>query len=211
MKKILLAAALLMSCGSVSVYAQQQGAPQQAASAVSLPIGSHIPAADMDFIATDRKHYTLQNQVTKKGLIVMFSCNTCPFVIKSQARTKEVMEYAQKNGIGMVIVNSNTAQRTGDDSFEAMINYALKQGYTVPYLLDEGKLVKTFGASRTPEVYLFNQEGTLVYKGAMEDNPADPGKSTKMYLKSAIDNMVAGKAINPNTTRSVGCSIKQGS
>jgi hypothetical protein len=76
--------------------------------------------------------------------------------------------------------------------------------------MDEGSaLADAFGATRTPEVFLFNGMGQLVYKGAMEDNPANPSESTKFYLITAMQNMLAGKAITPEKTKSVGCSIKR--
>lgn len=175
----------------------------------SLAIGSKLPQETEALKATDGKTYTLGKQLTGKGLIVMFSCNTCPYVIKSQARTKEVMQLAKEKGLGMVIINSNTAQRDEADSYTAMEKYAKSQGYAVPYLLDEGKLVTAFGATRTPEVFLFNPKGELVYKGAMEDNPAKPSESKTMYLSEAVNNLISGKAIDPATTRSIGCSIKR--
>lgn len=203
-----------MITGAGFVYAQKSATPKSAPAQEtkqSIEIGSPLPAADMSMLATDKKRYTLNEIKTKKGLLVMFSCNTCPYVIKSQARTKEMMALAQKNGIGMVIVNSNSAQRGDQDSYEAMVKYGELQGYNVPYVVDEGPVVTAFGASHTPEVFLFDDAGKLVYKGAMEDNPADPGKSTKLYLKDAMNNLVANKAINPQSTRSIGCSIKTGS
>lgn len=204
--------------GAGIVFAQQQKknaanpAAEKAAqeSIRSIEMDSPLPGDNIQCIGTDHKQYTLRSQLTQKGLLVMFSCNTCPYVIKGQARTKEMMEYARKKGLGMVIINSNEAQREGDDAFEAMIDYAARQQYTVPYILDNnGKLAEAFGATRTPEVFLFNPGGRLVYKGAMEDNPADPASSKIMYLKNAIDNMEAGKTIDPASTRSIGCTIKR--
>lgn len=174
-----------------------------------LSIGSSIPKAEaMKSVSGDM--VSLDKMKTKNGLLVMFSCNTCPYVVKSQARTLKMMGYARENGIGMVIVNSNEAQRGDADSYEAMVKYAKAQGYTVPYVVDnQSKLANTFGASRTPEVFLFDKNGKLVYKGAMEDNPSDPGNSKEIYIKSAIDNMLADQPVNPNSTKSIGCSIKR--
>ena len=152
----------------------------------------------------------LKGAVKENGLLVMFSCNTCPFVIKNQPMTKKTMDYAKAHNIGMVIINSNEAQRGDADSYNAMAKYANEQGYTVPYLIDENsKLADVFGANHTPEIFLFNKQGKLVYKGAMNDNPSDPTGYKKMYIEDAINAMVAGKEVNPNTTRSVGCSIKR--
>lgn len=156
------------------------------------------------------KPVSLREARTDKGLLVMFSCNTCPFVIKAQPKTQEVREKAKELGIGMVIINSNEAQRDADDSRPAMRAYAEQQGYNVPYVVDEmSRMANEFGATRTPEVFLFNGEGTLVYKGALEDNPADPSKSTKFYLMDAMNALIQNKAIKPAETKSIGCSIKR--
>jgi thioredoxin-related protein len=199
MKKILLPVALLFS---TAVCAQQVRQ--------SLEIGKPVPMADVTLKSTGKKDMTLQQAMTAKGLLVMFSCNTCPYVIKSQARTTEMMEYAKQKGIGMVVINSNEAQRDEEDSYKAMAKYAKEQDYSAPYLVDESsKLADAFGASRTPEVFLFDASGNLIYKGAMEDNPTNPSESKQLFLKSAIDNMLSGAPVDPNSTKSIGCTIKR--
>jgi thioredoxin-related protein len=203
MKRSILVLSMMLLTAGLS-YGQEKNAKQ------SLPIGQEIPMAGKEFPTANRKTVTLEGMKTKAGLLVMFSCNTCPYVVKSQQRTKEAMAYAASKGIGMVIVNSNAAQRDEDDSYAAMKEYAQKQGYRVPYVADDkSELADAFGALRTPEVFLFDGSGKLVYKGAMEDNPSNPSESKQMFLQQAVDNMLAGKPIDPNTTRSVGCGIKR--
>jgi len=91
-----------------------------------------------------------------------------------------------------------------------MKKYAADQGYTVPYVIDENAaLADMFGASHTPEIYLFNNQRKLVYKGAMNDNPSNPGSYKTMYIQDAIDAMIAGKAPDPGVTKSIGCGIKR--
>ena len=175
----------------------------------SIAIGADIPVATQKMRSTDGKEVSLKS-ANKNGLIVMFSCNSCPYVIKSQERTKEIMAFAKEKGVGMVVVNSNQAYREKDDSFEEMKRYGREQGYTAPYVLDEGSaLADAFGANRTPEVFLFDKGGKLVYKGAMEDSPATPASSKELYLKDAILKMQAGLAPDPSVTKSIGCSIKR--
>lgn len=175
----------------------------------ALAIGADIPLADVKMKSVDGKQVSLADKRTKNGLLVMFSCNTCPYVVKSQARTREVIDYAMKHSIGMMIINSNAAQRDNADSYSAMVKYAKAQGYKVPYVVDEdSRLADAFGANRTPEVFLFDDNGKLVYKGAMESNPTHPSESS-VYLKTAIDNMLAGTIIDPNNTKSIGCTIKR--
>jgi hypothetical protein len=120
------------------------------------------------------------------------------------------MTQLDQMNIGMVVINSNEAQREDDDSPLRMKEYAQIHQYTAPYVIDEGsKMADAFGATRTPEVFLFNSKGKLVYKGALEDNPAEPEKSTHGYLIEAMRALVENKAITPAETKSIGCSIKR--
>jgi len=199
MKNLLLTAALF---SSFSVLAQNN--------IKSIEIGSEIPMASKAMKSVDGKTVTLEKAKTNEGLLVMFSCNTCPYVVKSEARTKEMMAYAMEKKIGMVIINSNEAKRGDDDSDKEMAKYAKKMGYKVPYVVDEKSAVAdAFGATRTPEVFLFDGNGKLMYKGAMEDNPSSPSESKNMFLKDAIDKIVVGQVPDPNSTKSIGCTIKR--
>ncbi|PQJ12291.1 hypothetical protein CJD36_000595 [Flavipsychrobacter stenotrophus] len=172
--------------------------------------GDAMPAATVAMKNTDGKTMTLKSAIAKNGLLVMFSCNTCPFVIKNQPVTTKTIEYAKAHNVGMVIINSNEAKRDGEDSYKEMVNYAKKQGYSVPYLIDDNsKVADEFGANHTPEVFLFDNTGKLVYKGAMNDNPGDPTAYKKVFINDAIDAMLMGKEVNPKVTKSIGCSIKR--
>ena len=183
-----------------SVYAQDKMNPGDELPAVQTPLRS----------VTSNGPVYLQKAAGKNGLLVMFSCNTCPFVIKNQPITKKTMEYATAHGVGMIIINSNEAKRGDDDSYDAMRKYAREQGYNVPYAIDDNsKIADMFGANHTPEVFLFNSQNKLVYKGAMNDNPGNPDSYKKMYIEDAINAMIAGKEVDPKTTKSVGCSIKR--
>lgn len=142
--------------------------------------------------------------------MVMFSCNTCPYVIKNQQRTNEICAYAQKNNIGVVLLNSNEKLRGNEDSHEAMKAYAKEQGYKWHYVIDKNhEVADAFGANRTPENFLFNADGKLVYHGAIDDNPNDASAVSRKHLKEAIDELVNGKDISVKTSRSVGCTIKR--
>ena len=146
----------------------------------------------------------------KNGLLVIFSCNTCPWVINWEDRYNELHDLARKNDVGMIVVNSNEAQRGEEDSFEAMATHAKENNYSFPYVVDtNSELADAFGATRTPHVYLFDKDMKLVYRGAIDDNAKDKSAVAKPYLKSAIENMTNGKLIDPATTRSLGCTIKR--
>lgn len=175
-----------------------------------LPIGADMPKADVKMKDISGKEITLKDAKKKNGLLVMFSCNTCPYVIKNQERTNAISKYALDNGVGVVLVNSNEAMRSGDDSFDAMKSYARDQSFNWYYVVDENsQLADAFGANRTPETFLFNKEGKLVYHGAIDDNPSDASSVGRHHLKEAINEMNGGKDISVKTSRSVGCTIKR--
>jgi thioredoxin-related protein len=174
-----------------------------------LPIGSSMPRSDIRVKDVSGKEISLQQAKGSNGLLVMFSCNTCPYVMRNQGRTKEVCTYAGLHQIGVILLNSNEGSRDGGNSFSEMVSYAKAQGYQWYYALDDNALLATaFGASRTPECYLFDKSGTLVYHGAIDDSPGDPSSVKRHHLQVAIDEMVAGKPVTVKETRSVGCSIR---
>jgi len=175
-----------------------------------LPLGSSIPKAEQKMKDISGKEVSLKDAKTAKGLLVMFSCNTCPYVIKNQDRTNEVAKYAIDNGIGVAILNSNEGKRGEDDSYDAMKDYAKGQGYNWYYLVDNNStLADAFGANRTPECFLFDAAGKLVYHGAIDDNPSDAGAVSRKHLATAMDEMKSGKEVSVKQSKSVGCTIKR--
>jgi peroxiredoxin len=175
-----------------------------------LPIGADIPNPDVKMKDVSGKDITLKGSLKKNGLLVMFSCNTCPYVIKNQERTLRVAGLAAANNMGVVLINSNEGSRDGGDSYEAMKEYAKGQAYTFSYVVDtDSKMADAFDADRTPECFLFNKEGKLVYHGAIDDNPANARAVTRNHLDIAMEELVAGKDIAVKETRSVGCGIKR--
>jgi peroxiredoxin len=175
-----------------------------------LPIGADMPKADVKMKDINGNEVSLKDAAKENGLLVMFSCNTCPYVIKNQERTKEICQYAADKKIGVIIINSNEAQRSDADSYDAMKSYAKDQGYKWSYVVDNNsQLADAFGATRTPETFLFNKEGKLVYHGAIDDNPSDASSVNRKHLKEAIDEHLNGKEISVKTSRSVGCTIKR--
>lgn len=175
-----------------------------------IAIGNPMPKGDVSLKDISGKDITLKSATKPNGLLVMFSCNTCPYVVKNQARTKEICSYAQNNDLGVIVLNSNEAQRSTDDSFAEMQTYAKAQGYNWYYAMDpNSEVADAFGANRTPECYLFDKEGKLVYHGAIDDSPNDASAVKRNHLKVAIDEMKSGKDISVKTSRSVGCTIKR--
>lgn len=177
-----------------------------------LPIGSSLPKAGVKMKDVSGKEISFKDAFKENGLLVMFSCNTCPYVIKNQERTNEVCQYAKDNNIGVVVLNSNEGNRTGADSYDAMKDYATGQQYTWYYLVDKNaEMADAFGANRTPECFLFDKSGKLVYHGAIDDNPSDAGAVSRKHLRVAIDETKAGKSVSVTESRSIGCTIKRAS
>ena len=193
MKSILIAALLLLPAAHFSM----------------LPLGSPIPKPELKLKDVSGKEISLNEAKAPNGLLVMFSCNTCPYVVRNQGRTKEVCAYAGQHKIGVILLNANESSRERDNSFTEMQSYARAQGYQWFYALDDNAVLATaFGARRTPECYLFDKNGILVYHGAIDDSPGDPSAVKRPHLRNAIDEMVAGKPVTIKETRSVGCSIQ---
>lgn len=175
-----------------------------------LPIGAALPKADNKILDISGKTLTLKGAAGDNGLLVMFSCNTCPVVINNQARTNEICQYAQGKKVGVVLLNSNEGSRTGSESLAAMKQYAATQGYQWYYAEDKNnELADAFGATRTPECFLFDKAGKLVYHGAIDDSPNNAEAVNRKHLKEAIDEVTAGKDVSVKQSRSIGCSIKR--
>ena len=175
-----------------------------------LPIGAALPKADIKLKDISGKELTLKGAMKDNGLLVMFSCNTCPVVINNQSRTNEICKYAQEKNLGVVLLNSNEANRGSSESLQAMKDYATGQGFNWYYAEDKNnELADAFGASRTPECFLFDKAGKLVYHGAIDDNPNDADGVNRKHLKEAINEVTAGKDVSVKQSRSVGCSIKR--
>ena len=175
-----------------------------------LPIGASLPSPDRKMKDISSKEVSFKDVMNKNGLLVMFSCNTCPIVHRYQSRTIEVCKYAQAKQIGVILLNSNEGFRNDGDSFDDMKEYAKEQTYNWPYVVDnKSAMADAFGATRTPECYLFNSSGKLVYHGAIDDNQNGPDEVTRKHLIIAMNEMLAGKEVSVKTTRSVGCGIKR--
>jgi thioredoxin-related protein len=175
-----------------------------------LPIGSAIPNPEAKMKDIHGKEVSFKDAMNKNGLLVMFSCNTCPVVKGYQPRTNEVCKYAMDKQIGVILVNSNEAYRDNGDSYADMQNYGNKNNYSWYYVVDNNStMADAFGANRTPECYLFNKDGKLVYHGAIDDNSNSAQGVTRKHLTIAVDELLAGKDISTKETRSVGCSIKR--
>lgn len=175
-----------------------------------LPLGSSLPLGNVEMEDISGRNLSLNAVKGENGLLVIFSCNTCPWVIKWEDRYPIVQEIAEANDIGMILVNPNEDYRDKGDGMEDMILHAEKAGYALPYLLDKNhRVADAFGASRTPHVYLFDSEDILVYVGAIDDNANSAADVEEFYIKDAIEQLSAGQDITQASTKSIGCTIKR--
>lgn len=176
-------------------------------------IGDKAPKTDLKMKSVDGKKTSLDDLKKENGLCVIFSCNTCPYVIAWEDRYNEIEAACAKNKVGFVLVNSNEAKRNGDDSLDEMKAHAKEKDYeSFAYVVDENHVVAdAFGATKTPDVFLFNANMKLAYKGAIDDNMKQKDSVKNPYLKNAIDKMVAGEKVDPASTKAIGCSIKRAS
>lgn len=198
MKKIFFTCAAALALLAFTVFPEE------------LTIGSSIPDAAKKMKDISGKEYSFSDVKKKNGLLVVFSCNTCPWVVKNQQVAAEGYGYALSKEVGVIVLNSNETARGGDDSPERMKEYAKAQGYKYPYVIDENSaMANAFGAKVTPECYLFDKDMKLVYHGAITDNPKTPSASTRDHLKVAIDEMVSGKDVSMKTSKAMGCGIKR--
>ena len=173
----------------------------------NLEIGSSAP--DFHLIGIDEKKYSLESFKDKKALIIIFSCNHCPYVQAYEDRVIQIQkDYADK-GVAVAAINSNEDINYPDDSFENMKKRAAEKKFNFPYLRDEDQsIARTYDATHTPEIFLFDENRKLAFHGKIDDNWQEPDKVQNHYLRDALDELLAGKEISVPETFTIGCTIK---
>ena len=145
----------------------------------------------------------------KKGLLIVFTCNHCPYAKAVWPRVIRLGTYAQKNGVNVLAINPNINPGYPDDSPGEMQKKTKEWGIPFPYLIDDTQnTAREFKAQCTPDIYLFDVAQKLVYHGRVDDNWQDEAKVTKEELKEAIINLIEEMPISANQIPSMGCSIK---
>ena len=199
---------VLMLCGVVAqglavscAKAEKGGEP--------LKIGDAVPMKTVKMKNVDERELSIADVAGEKGTLVIFSCNHCPYVKAWEARIAEIGNAAVKSGIGVIQINSNDPAKQPPDGFEGMQQRAKDRGFQFPYVVDaDSDVARAFGATRTPEAFLFDKDGKLVYHGTIDDNSQSADKVEAHYLRDAVDALVAGKEIAAKETKAIGCSIK---
>src|SRR5690554_1009669 len=169
-------------------------------------------ATDFTLKNVDGKMVSLSDYKSAKGYIVIFSCNTCPYVVAYEDRMIDLHNKYNKKGFPVIAINPNDPELSPGDSFENMQKRAKEKQFPFAYVFDEKQEVfPKYGATRTPHVYLLEKtdRGNIVrYIGAIDDNFKDATAVNDKFLENAVDALLAGEEITETTTRAIGCTIK---
>lgn len=179
-----------------------------------MPLGTTAPDFTLpDFNSKENvsgKSLSLQQLKGAKGTLVMFICNHCPYVKHIQSALGQLGKDYQHSGLAIVAINANDAVKYPDDAPEKMTAFAKQNGFVFPYLYDESQQVaKAYNAACTPDFFLFDGNLKCVYRGQFDDSR--PGNNIPVSgkdLRSAMDQLLAGKTIASQQTPSIGCNIK---
>jgi peroxiredoxin len=146
------------------------------------------------------------------GAIVIFTCNHCPYAKAYEQRIIELDKQFRPKGMPVIAINPNDPDLVPEDSYEEMQKRAKEKNYPFPYLIDETQQVyKAYGATRTPHVFLLKKENNdfyVAYIGTIDNNYKNADDVTEMYLANAVKALLKGEVPNPQTTKAIGCSIK---
>ncbi len=175
-----------------------------------LKIGSKLPYFNLKNI--DGNFYSsegLINSDETKALIIIFSCNHCPYVKAYENRIIAIQRDYYDKGVRVVAINSNDDLNYPEDSFDEMVKRSREKKFNFPYLRYETQEVASaFGATHTPEVFLFNKDSKLIYHGKIDDNWQNPEEVKTKYLRIALDEYLFEKEVQFPETYSIGCTIK---
>jgi peroxiredoxin len=175
--------------------------------AFTLSIGAGAP--DFDLPGVDGKRYSQADFASAPVLVVVFTCNHCPYAVGVEDRLNAFYGDYAPRGVALVAINSNEAENHPIDSLEHMVERAAAKGFKFPYLRDEDQSVAlAYGALRTPHFFVFDGERHLAYTGRMDDSPRAPGKETTHELRDAVDALLAGSQPAVTLTNPIGCNVK---
>jgi peroxiredoxin len=165
-------------------------------------------APAFDLPGVDGRNHALEEYAEAPVLVLVQSCNHCPYVLAWERRINALAKEYAERGVRIVAVSSNDADAYPADSFDAMVEHAGEVGYVFDYLYDESQdVARALGSERTPEVFVFDAERRLVYHGAVDDN-RDESAVTAQYLRDGIEAALSGEAPEVAETPPVGCTVK---
>jgi len=169
-------------------------------------------AIGFSLMNVDGTMVSLSDYQDQKGVIVVFTCNPCPFSKAYEQRIIALHKSYADQGFRVVAINPNDTEISPDDTMDKMIARAEEQNYPFPYLKDETqKVYKAYGATKTPHIFLLQNKGgkfKVAYIGAMDDNAMDAALVTSRYLENAIAALLSGSKPDLPSTKAIGCTIK---
>ncbi|MHC2990708.1 redoxin [Pontibacter sp. HJ8] len=170
-------------------------------------------ARDFKLKNVDGKMVSMSDHKDAKGFILTFTCNTCPYSVAYEDRIIALHNKYAPQGYPVIAINPNDAKASPQDSYADMQKRSKEKKFPFAYLQDESQeITKTYGATRTPHLYVVQKQpdGTfkVAYIGTIDDNSREPDKVQKKYAEAALDELVAGKAVSQPTTKAIGCTIK---
>jgi peroxiredoxin len=158
---------------------------------------------------TDDQQHALSDYASKTAVVIIFSCNHCPYVRAWEDRICQIQHDYAPRDVQVIAINANDAKKYPDDSLPKMKQRAQEKHFPFPYLFDDSQeIARAYGAERTPEVFLFDGTGTLRYHGSIDDNFENPNAVQQHYLRNAVNALLAGQEPQPAQTPPVGCTIK---
>jgi peroxiredoxin len=174
---------------------------------MSVGLGTEAPQFDLPGV--DGQNHTLDSYSDAEALVLVQSCNHCPYVQAWEDRLSAIARDYADRGVRVVAVNSNDAANYPEDSFEEMQKRAAAQGFAFDYLYDEPQAIaRELAAERTPEVFVFGADRRrLVYHGAIDDS-RDEDRVSQQYLRDALDAVLSGQEPAVSETPAVGCTVK---
>ena len=174
-----------------------------------LPIGAKMPLTDHVLTGLDGRPTTLADTLGERGTVILFWSNTCPWTKNYEKRVRSLASRAAESGVRFVLVNANDPRAFPRETPPEARKRSVARAPGVAYLFDEGSaLARAFGATRTPEVFVFDAAGTLRYSGAIDDSPRSEKKIERAYLVEALEALRSGAPVKEPRTKAFGCLIK---
>jgi len=173
-------------------------------------VGDGAPTFNLKNI--DGKKVSLDDYKDRNGVVVIFTCNHCPYAKAYEDRIIALDQKYKGEGWPVIAINPNDPKSYPSDSYPNMKKRAKEKGFTFPYLFDETQdIARSYGATRTPHVFILKKDGEdfkVAYIGAIDDNYKDESAVEEKYVENAIEALRSGKEVNPSLTKAIGCGIK---
>ncbi|MCW5923899.1 MAG: thioredoxin family protein [Saprospiraceae bacterium] len=167
-------------------------------------------AADFSLKNVDGTMVSLSDYKNEKGVIIVFTCNHCPYAQMYEQRIIDLHNKYKPKGFPVIAINPNSPIIVPEDSFEEMKKRHKEMKYPFPYLFDEDQTVyPVYGATRTPHVFILDSARTVCYIGGIDDNAELPSHAKNRWVENAVEAMLRGESPTPNNTVALGCTVKK--